>query len=178
MITIYKLNSYKCQKNSTLAPKEYPPTQSFLEFAKGKRKAMFSLITVNRLYMFVKLAFDVRQSRQFFGTRCALSPLVDLMREQVKSLSSICISVANLNDLKKGEAEKVLGEAPHSVVFGKRKPEIRLCSQAIVNSETETFFLFVKNSVSLFVRINNRFQRLHNPSTFANANAKYNPPPV
>ena len=62
------------------------------------------------------------------------------MREQVKSLSSIGLSVVSLSDLKKVEAEKVLGKAAHSVVFDKRQPEICLRSQAIVNSETETFF--------------------------------------
>ena len=61
------------------------------------------------------------------------------MREQVKSLSSIGLSVVSLSDLKV-EAEKVLGKAAHSVVFDKRQPEICLRSQAIVNSETETFF--------------------------------------
>lgn len=66
--------------------------------------------------------------------------LVNLMREQVKSLSSIGLSVVSLSDLKKVEAEKVLGKAAHSVVFDKRQPEICLRSQAIVNSETETFF--------------------------------------
>ena len=62
------------------------------------------------------------------------------MREQVKSLSSIGLSVVSLSDLNKVEAEKVLGKATHSVVLDKRQPEICLRSQAIVNSETETFF--------------------------------------
>ena len=82
-------------------------------------------------------AFNVRrQSHRFFGSRCAFSPLVNLMREQVKSLSSIGLSVVSLSDLKKVEAEKVLGKAAHSVVFDKRQLEICLRS----HSEMETFF--------------------------------------
>ena len=79
------------------------------------------------------------------------------MREQVKSLSSIGLSVVSLSDLKKIEAEKVLGKAAHSVVFDKRQPEICLCLQAIVNSETETFFrtrtfrMFIEKDVSFKV---------------------------
>ena len=79
------------------------------------------------------------------------------MREQVKSLSSIGLSVVSLSDLKEVEAEKVLGKAAHSVVFDKRQPEICLRSQAIVNSETETFFwtrmfrMFIEKDVSFKV---------------------------
>ena len=57
------------------------------------------------------------------------------MREQVKSLSSIGLSVVSLNDLKKVEEEKVLGKAAHSVVFDKRQPEICLRSQAISSEQ-------------------------------------------
>ena len=97
------------------------------EFAKGKTKAIFLLITVNLLYMFVKLGLQcltVTDSLEHVGRCC----LVNLMREQVKSLSSIDISVVSLSDLKKGEAEKVLGRAAQLVVFDKKQLGICLCS--------------------------------------------------
>ena len=101
---------------------------------------MFSLIRVNRLCMFVKLCLQCSSTVSPIGSRCAFSPLVNLIREQVKSLSSIGLSVVSLSDLKKVKAENVLGKAAHSVVFDKRQPEICRRSQAIVNSETEIFF--------------------------------------
>ena len=45
-----------------------------------------------------------------------VSPLVNLMRDQVRSLRSIGISSVSLSDLQEGEAEKV-EKAAYSVVF-------------------------------------------------------------
>ena len=46
-----------------------------------------------------------------------VSPLVNLMRDEVRSLRSIGISSVSLSNLQEGEAEKV-EKAAYSVVFG------------------------------------------------------------
>lgn len=46
-----------------------------------------------------------------------VSPLVNLMKDQVKSLRSLGISAVSLSDLEEGEAEKV-EKALFTVVFG------------------------------------------------------------
>ena len=46
-----------------------------------------------------------------------MSPLVNLMKDQVRHLRSIGISSVSLSDLEEGEAEKV-EKAEYSVVFG------------------------------------------------------------
>ena len=77
---------------------------------------MFSL-TVNRTLVHVCQTLPSMFESLTDSLDHVLSPLVNLMSEQVKSLSSIGISVVSLSDLKKGEAEKVLGEATHSFVL-------------------------------------------------------------
>lgn len=57
--------------------------------------------------MFVKLRLQCSTvSPILWITLCNVSPLVNLLREQVKSLSSIVKSVVSLSDLKKGEENK------------------------------------------------------------------------
>ena len=108
------------------------------EFANGKRRAMFSLIAVNRLCMFVKLCLQCSStvSPILWIALCVFSSCkFDEGTSQVfVKYSFICSKSERFEESRGGK------RTAHSVVFDKRQPEICLRSQAIVNSETEKFF--------------------------------------
>ena len=89
------------------------------EFVKGKSDIFVNLPTgygKSLVYQALPTVFDSLTARSGHIV-VFVSPLVNLMRDQVRSLRSIGISSVSLSDLQEGEAEKV-EKAAYSVVFG------------------------------------------------------------
>ena len=103
---------------------------------------MFSLIAVNHLCMFVKLCLQCSStvSPILWIALCVFSSCkFDEGTSQVfAKYWFICSKCERFEECRGGKSTGK--SSTDSVVFDKRQPEICLRSQAIVNSETETFF--------------------------------------
>ena len=102
--------------NSCLNPYQ---KKGISEFVKGKNDIFVNLPTgygKSLVYQALPTVFDSLTARSGHIV-VVVSPLINLMRDQVRSLRSIGISSVSLSDLQEGEAEKV-GKAAYSVVFG------------------------------------------------------------
>jgi len=89
------------------------------EFSKGKSDIYVNLPTgygKSLIYQALPSVFDTLTD-SLAHVVVVVSPLVNLMRDQVQSLRSIGISAVSLSDLEEGEAEKV-EKAAYSAVFG------------------------------------------------------------
>ena len=89
------------------------------EFVKGKSDIFVNLPTgygKSLVYQALLTMFDSLTARSGHIV-VVVSPLVNLMRDEVRSLRSIGISLVSLSNLQEGEAEKV-EKAAYSAVFG------------------------------------------------------------
>ena len=89
------------------------------EFVRGKSDIFVNLPTghgKSLIYQALPSIFDSLAASPFHVV-AVVSPLVNLMKDQVRFLRSIGISSVSLSDLEEGEAEKV-EKAAYSVVFG------------------------------------------------------------
>ena len=93
--------------------------EAISEFVKGKSDIFVNLPTgygKSLVYQALPSVFDSLTASSGHVV-VVVSPLVNLMRDQVQSLRSIGVSSVSLSDLEEGEADKV-GKAAYSVVFG------------------------------------------------------------
>ena len=89
------------------------------EFVKGERDLFVNLPTgygKSLIYQALLLVFD-NLNNSLEHVVVVVSPLVNLMKDQVKSLRALGISAVSLSSLEEGEAEKV-ERALFSLVFG------------------------------------------------------------